>query len=294
MFLWSTSRRNRFTVAVCVLALGSGCALQRFFRVEERRIDDHLWFFLGGGGNTFVLTHGPEAFVGDVKFGSAAQTLQHRVEDDVAHEVRRILLTHSHADHSGGLSRFAHVGPVLVHPNTRRRLEAEGHRAEWIEVTGTLRLTLGDEVVRIWHPGKGHTDGDLVAWLERRKLLVTGDLVTDVNEPVIDVGAGGDVLAFRQTLDALLTIDFVTALPGHGAPVGRDTLVRLRGLFDGLERDVRAAQSKGLSEDEVVVALAATGPALEPVPFAANREKTIRLMDQALRAQATAPQEGTR
>jgi cyclase len=215
--------------------------------------------------------------------------MQHRVEHELAREVRRVLLTHSHGDHTSGLSRYRHVGPVLVHPNTRRRLEAEGQRAEWIEVTAPLQLVLGDEVVRIWHPGRGHTDGDLVAWLERRKLLITGDLVTAENEPLIDVEAGGDVLAFRDTLDALLQVDFVTALPGHGAPVGRDTLERLRSLFDVVEREVRAAQRLGLSEDDVVATLKDVGPPLEPVPFGASREKTIRLMDRALRARAAAP-----
>ncbi|MCA2981301.1 MAG: MBL fold metallo-hydrolase [Myxococcaceae bacterium] len=287
MFLWSESHRNRLTAAVCVAALVSGCALQRFVRVEERRIDEHLWLFLGGGGNSAVITHGREAFVSDVKFGGAARALRHRVEEDVAREVRRVLLTHSHGDHAQGLSRFRRVGPVLVHPNTRRRLEAEGHRARWVEVEAPVRLVLGDEVVRVWHPGRGHTDGDLVAWLERRKLLITGDLVTADNEPLIDVEAGGDVLAFRDTLDALLEVDFVTALPGHGAPVGRQTLQRLRELFDVVEREVRAAQALGLSEDEVVARVSlASAPTLEPVPFAASRERTIRLMDRALRARA--------
>jgi hypothetical protein len=36
------------------------------------------------------------------------------------------------------------------------------------------------------------------------------------------------------------------------------------------------------------------GLTLEPAPFAANREKTMRLLDRALRAQATTPQGGTR
>lgn len=285
MFLWSEHHRNRLTIVVCVWALASGCALQRFLRVEERRIDERLWFFLGGGGNSVVITHGAEAFVSDVKFGGAAKTLQHRVEVDLAREVRRVLLTHSHEDHAGGLARFRQAGPVLVHPNTRKRLEASGVHAEWVEVTTPLRLTLGDEVIRVWHPGAGHTNGDLVAWLERRKLLITGDLVTAENEPVIDVEAGGDVLAFRATLDALLEVDFVTALPGHGAPIGRDTVRRLRELFVVLEREVRDAQRRGLSEDEVVSAvMAAAAPVLEPAPFAASREKTIRLMDRALRA----------
>ncbi|MBM4781192.1 MAG: MBL fold metallo-hydrolase [Archangiaceae bacterium] len=285
MFLWRASLRNRLTIAMCAFSIVSGCAMQQFLRVDERRVDERLRFFLGGGGNSLVLSHGAEAFLIDTKFAGASQSLRHRVEEELLRDVRRILLTHSHFDHADGLERYHHLGPVLVHENTKRRLEARGVRARWVEVNGAIELQLGDELVRIWFPGKGHTDGDLVAYLVKRKLLVTGDLVTAQNEPVIDVSSGGDVLAFRHTLDALLQLDFVTALPGHGEPVGRATLVRLRDYLAQLELEVRDGQSRGWTEDEVVAGISMKGaPDLEPVPFGANREKTTRLMDRALRA----------
>lgn len=285
MFLWRASLRNRFTIAVCVLSIASGCAVQKFLRVEERQLDARLRFFLGGGGNSMVLTHGREAFLVDVKFGGAAKSLRHRVEAELARTVRRALVTHSHFDHAQGLEQFRGLGPVLVHPNTRRRLEADGVRAQWVDVEGPIELRLGDEVVRVWHPGRGHTDGDLVAYLVERKLLVTGDLVTARLEPVIDVDAGGDVLAWAATVDGLLTLDFVTALPGHGDPVGRDALSTLRDYLRLVERAVAEGQRQGWTEDEVAARVALEqAPALDPVPFGANREKTIRLMDRALRA----------
>jgi glyoxylase-like metal-dependent hydrolase (beta-lactamase superfamily II) len=302
MFLWRARDRNRdgctgrdqsqprraaLATVVCVTALLAGCATQQFLRVDERAVDRRLRFFLGGGGNSLVLSHGGEAFLVDTKFMGASKTLRHRVEHELGREVRRVLLTHSHFDHTDGLERYRALGPVLVHEATRRRLEAQGVRADWVEVSQPLELQLGDEVVRVWHPGRGHTDGDLVAYLARRKLLVTGDLITAVNEPVIDVAAGGDVLAFRHTVDSLLALDFVTALPGHGEPVGRDTLVRVRDYLAQIELEVAAAQARGFSEDEVVAEVRLVGaPALEPVPFGANREKTVRLMDRALRARA--------
>lgn len=273
------------SLLLCALAFFGGCAVQRFFRVDERVIDARLRFLLGGGGNSLVLTHGEQAFLVDTKFAGGAQTLRHRVEEELGKEVRRVLLTHSHADHTGGLDRYEHLGPVLVHPNARKRLEANGTLADYIEVTAPLQVQLGDEVVRVWHPGRGHTDGDLVAYLERRKLLVTGDLLTQLNEPVIDEAAGGDPLALAQTIDRLLELDFVTALPGHGDPIGRDTFVRTRDYLRQVEREVTAAQRLGWSTDELVAKLTLDGaPLLEPVPFGANREKTIRAVARALQA----------
>jgi glyoxylase-like metal-dependent hydrolase (beta-lactamase superfamily II) len=284
MFLWRESLRNRFAAAVCVLALTTGCALVHL-RVEERQIDPKLRFFLGGGGNSLVLGHRSQAFLIDVKAAEASKSLRNRIETGLSLTVRRAMVTHSHFGHAGGLDQFRSLGPVLIHPNARKRLEAEGIRAQWIDVERPLELRLGDEVVRVWHPGKGHTDGDLVAYLVHRKLLVTGDLVTADFEPVIDVDAGGDVLAWAGTLSRLLELDFVTVLPGHGAPVGRDTLVRLRDYLVQVENDVASAQRLGMTEAEVVAkVLLNRAPAFEPVPFVANREKTVRLMDRALRA----------
>ena len=117
MFLWRASLRNRFTVAVCVLAVASGCAVQRFLRTEERQIDARLRFFLGGGGNSLVLTHGTQAFLIDVKFAGASKSLRHRIETGLERTVRRAMVTHSHFDHAGGLDQFRNLGPVLVHPN---------------------------------------------------------------------------------------------------------------------------------------------------------------------------------
>ncbi len=103
MFLWRASLRNRLTIAMCAFSIVSGCAMQQFLRVDERRVDERLRFFLGGGGNSLVLSHGAEAFLIDTKFAGASKSLRHRVEEELLRDVRRILLTHSHFDHADGL-----------------------------------------------------------------------------------------------------------------------------------------------------------------------------------------------
>jgi glyoxylase-like metal-dependent hydrolase (beta-lactamase superfamily II) len=287
MFSSSRVRCNPIALVVWFLAFASGCALQRFLRVEERRIDAHLLFFLGGGGNSLVLTHGREAFVADTKFGQASRLMRHRVEEELSRLVRRAMVTHSHFDHSGGLDGLMHVGPVLVHPRAKQRLEEQGVHANWVEVDRPMQLQLGDEVVHVWSPGRGHTDGDLVATLEHRKVLMTGDLFTEASEPVVVERSGGDILEWRSTLDALLTLDFVTVLPGHGEPVERDALERFRDYLLLVEQEVRGAQAKGLDEDQVVATVSlAQAPILASVPFVGTRERTVRMMARALKAHA--------
>ena len=166
-----------------VLAFLGGCSLERLIRVHRVDLDPRVIAFLGGGGNSLVFLHGAEAFLVDTKFSGMARQLRVDVEQKLGREVRRLLLTHSHVDHTAGLSLYPRAGAVLAHPNTIRRVEDDGQRAPFVEVERELTLTLAGEPIRVLYLGRGHTDGDLVALLPAHKLLVSGDLVVDGCEP---------------------------------------------------------------------------------------------------------------
>ena len=239
---------------------------------------------MGGGGNSLVLTHGDHAFISDVKFAGMARELRFEVETGLSRSVQRLLLTHSHPDHAGGLSLYPNGGAVIVHPNTRKRLEAEGVHAPFVEVERSIELLLGTERVRIMYLGAGHTDGDLVALLVFRKILVAGDLLVNGFEPRIDEAAGGNALAFRATLDQLLALDFTQALPGHGDVMSRAQVEHVRDYLAALEAAVRQARESGKTADDAVREIHLTGfDDLQAMPFGgSSREKTIRQMYTAL------------
>ncbi len=266
------------------LAFSSGCAVQMFLRVEQRRVDSQLLYFLGGGGNSLVFTHGSNAFISDVKFAGMARELRFELEETLQKRVQRILLTHSHADHTGGLGLYPEAGAVIVHPNTRQRLEAKGVHGQFVEVDRQLELVLGGETIRIMYLGAGHTDGDVIALLVSRKVLISGDLLVNGFEPRIDDQAGGNALAFRATLDAMLGLDFTDALPGHGEVMTRAQVEHVRDYLAAIEAAVRKARGEGKTADDTVRAIHLEGfDDLQPMPLGgSNREKTIRQMYQAL------------
>jgi len=91
-------------------------------------------------------------------------------------------------------------------------------------------IDLGDRVVRLWHPGTAHTDGDLVVIAD--DVVLAGDLVEEGAPPDTE---GADLAGWTRALDTLLPHVTGPVIPGHGAVVDaafvrrqRDELAAMR------------------------------------------------------------------
>ena len=106
--------------------------------------------------------------------------------------IRYVVNTHAHFDHSGGLAPFAAEGvTIITHNNNRAFLEkalaaprtlagdalAKANRKPKVEGAGTKRvLTDGTQTIELHHvQGLEHSDGMLIAFLPKEKILFTGD-----------------------------------------------------------------------------------------------------------------------
>lgn len=173
----------------------------------------------------------------------------HRQGAELAGAVRRITraplqiaLTHGHFDHCFGTSAFL-PAPVWAHrrcPDFLSRT-ADDQRAHWVEhyrtqgetdtadalaastpttpdhlVTGTTSLDLGGRTVRLHHFGPGHTDHDLVIEVPDAAVVFAGDLVEQGAPPDFE---DAHPLHWPSTVDALLSLEPTTVVPGHGDPV---------------------------------------------------------------------------
>jgi len=81
-------------------------------------------------------------------------------------------------------------------------------------VTLQTQMTLyrGDREIQIRFLGRAHTAGDVVVYLPKEKVVVTGDLLTSALSNMSDAY----VNEWSTTLEQLKKLDFVTVLPGHG------------------------------------------------------------------------------
>jgi len=81
-------------------------------------------------------------------------------------------------------------------------------------VTLRTNLTLyrGSREIQIRFLGRAHTAGDVVVYLPKEKIVITGDLLTSTLSNMSDAF----VNEWVSTLDELKKLDVVTILPGHG------------------------------------------------------------------------------
>lgn len=303
-------------LSVLGVGLGSGCGMNQFLHVNDRALDDGLRVLEGGGGNTLVLLHGPEALVVDPKFMGYSRGLEHEVQRRMGRRVTRIVLTHFHADHTNGAELFPWVGAVLAHPSTRERIagreacsqrhpgrvEGSGFARSdpapfthvrtpelasmcalpYVDVRAEMRLWLGEEIRIV--PLSGHTDGDLAVYLPGRKVLAAGDLVLSGWLPHVDSEGGGDPLRMAEALDTLLELPFDRLVPGHGPVAGRAEVELARGYLRVVEAGVRAAMKNGLTSEDAVVEAVPRPPEAErlmPIP-GDSHERNVRLMFRAV------------
>jgi glyoxylase-like metal-dependent hydrolase (beta-lactamase superfamily II) len=190
-----------------------------------------------------------------------------------------IVNTHVHVDHVFGNAAFREAyGPVPItaHENaaagtvargeeSKRTALAEGHdRAQEIAETpivaadhtfsSVATLDLGGRVVELVHPGRGHTDGDIVVRLEDADVLLAGDLVEESAAPAY--GSDCHPMDWPLSLDLVLSLvgPGTVVVPGHGVPVDRDFVEEQRSAIGVVAETIRDLAGRGVPVDDALAA----------------------------------------
>ncbi len=97
--------------------------------------------------------------------------------------------------------------------------------------------------------GRGHTRGDIVAYLPEQGVLVAGDLVTT---PQLYVGSHSRPGEWVEVLRALAELDIEHIVPGHGEVIrGKQYLRAVTEALEWVVRRVDAGLSQGLGYDRI-------------------------------------------
>ncbi|MDX6742393.1 MBL fold metallo-hydrolase [Actinocorallia sp. A-T 12471] len=169
----------------------------------------------------------------------AAREWLDKLREHTDKPVRYLLLSHYHAVRTLGASAFD-ADVILAHDRTRDLIEERGLE-DWESEYGRMprlfkepdsipgltrpTLTFSDAVsielggdrgtLEIRHLGRGHTEGDVVAWLPKQKILFAGDLVE--SQAALYTGDAFHREWATGTLDAVAALGAETLVGGRGA-----------------------------------------------------------------------------
>ena len=242
--------------------------------VETADLGDGIYMLTGRGGNIGVLSGEDGTFVIDSQYADMAPALLSAIEDISGEaEVRFLLNTHWHGDHTGGNVPMADTGAtILAHDGVRTRLTTENSsqmggetritppapEAAWPLVTYSeeMRVHLNGQTIHIIHLPDAHTDGDSAVYFEEANVLHTGDVMFSGRFPFVDVWSGGTFAGYIKALSTLydMTNDETRIIPGHGPESTRGDIKSLRDMMIAAVAAVEEEMSGGASLEAVQAA----------------------------------------
>jgi len=265
---------RKLAIAFGVLVLVAGAGIVLLYRdvttLSHQAVSADVELVQAGGinGNVAVLRTDDGAVVVDtMTLRAQGARLRELAEKLGGGPVQLVLNTHYHADHSHGNPGFP-VGTRIVATKRTREYMLGVDGAYWrgegvwsvlgSDVTGTLpndlvegeevrEIPVGGKTIRVLHPGRGHTGGDLVVLFVEDRVLHMGDLLVVGTYPSIDLEAGGSVAAWIATLDRVLALDFDRVIPGHGPVTDRAGALRFQAFLREVWELARQAAAEGLS-----------------------------------------------
>ena len=260
--------------------------------LEVETLSDKLHVIRGMGSNVTVLQTDEGAVVIDsMTTHLQGRLIREKVKEITGQETVLIINTHYHLDHTHGNPSFQPGTRVIATERTLSHLQAldsdfwTGDAARLLPnetFTESLKLNVGTQTLRLLHPGRGHTDGDLVVFIDSEETVVMGDLLFHNYYPNIDLEAGGSVQLWSSTLDRVLEGNFKTAIPGHGATTDRNGIIKFQEFMEQLADIGREAAANKTPLDDVVASSSLdTDAGFEMIKFAGipiglNREFVLR------------------
>ena len=163
----------------------------------------------------------------------------------------RVLLTHRHPDHLGGVTQLRERFRGL---RVSKMLHRDGELPQGIEDLRDGETVKGDEVTLIPVYTPGHASDHLCYYLVEEKALFTGDVVLGGSTTVIPAG-DGDLLDYMNSLRRLLSLEVRRIYPAHG-PVIEDGPGRIAEYIEHRlmrERQILEALGEGIQTIPAIV-----------------------------------------
>jgi len=214
------------------------------------QVKDGLYSISGSGGNVGIRVTTEGVILIDDKFPRNFAEIQELVSQVSDQPVRYVLNTHHHGDHSGGNIEYINISEIIAHQNARDNMVRGNQDAPpRLVFTDQTAVYLGGVEVRAFYMGRGHTNGDAVIYFPDLQTVHGGDLLHTI-APFIDYANGGSSKGWVSTMNNILSLDFDTAIPGHGDVMNRNDVVAFRNQMEAVRARMAELIRSGMAKNE--------------------------------------------
>lgn len=250
--------------------------------MEVRQVSEHVYYVQGAAGIAtdnegfisnagFVVTGDGVVVFDSLGTPSLAEKLVSRIREITDQPIRKVIVSHYHADHIYGLQVFEDMGAEISAPEGAQKYlqsEAAKERLEerrfsldpWVNddthlvlpdvtVSKSTTFSMGDITFTLNYMGKAHSDGDLSMLVEPDRVLFSGDIIFEGRIPFV---GSADTKSWLETLTRLETGGLTALIPGHGPASTRpeETIAQTRAYLAYLREVMGAAVDEFIPFDE--------------------------------------------
>jgi glyoxylase-like metal-dependent hydrolase (beta-lactamase superfamily II) len=261
-------------LGLLLLAGSSAHARQDPDAVEIRTtpIRGGVHMITAAGGNLVAFTGADGILMVDADYAELSERILSAAREVSSQnpELRFLVNTHWHFDHTGGNENFARAGAVLIAHEGVGRLLAEDQVMDavggrevpaappagrpTITFNDRMDLALNGDLLHLVHMANAHTDGDLIVHFRDADVIHMGDIFFNGTYPFIDVDNGGNIAGMVRALEEVLAHSGETTLfiPGHGPLADRGDLEAYAGMLETVSDRIHALIQAGKNRDEVI------------------------------------------
>jgi len=247
------------SLLILFFSLLSFTAQQQPAPVKASQVKGTIYEVKGGrGANCGFIIGEKEVLVIDAKMDKeSAELMIAEVKKLTSNPIKYLVLTHSDGDHVNGLVGFSKGINIVAHHQTRKHMDEAFKEPEQRlylpnqTFSKKLKLYLGNKVIKLFHFGPAHTNGDVVVYFPDEKMAFLGDLLFLGRDPLIHRHKNGSSFGLVKTLKAVLELDADTFVHGHGDIAQRSDVEGVIKSLEEKQTKIKALIEEGKSLEDI-------------------------------------------